>query len=552
MKIKRFFASSLREALNSVKEQLGADAVILSNNKVEGGVELVAAIDYDEGAIQSSVSAKKMDKKPLAQKSVASTENTSSFISMPAKDKVNTTSPEWLNRLRKIEQPPVKKEAENLLKHQEIKDDVVSFSQIKAQKENKRDPHINTSLIDEVMAEEQFSSVLKHSLNPQAKANVRQDFKASFYDRATEEDDHGAATYSRPLVNKAAAKRIAPQNVETKAKTKVKTKTNTSTAKASQQLEWSQDPVLTSMKSEILALKGMLENQLSGLAWGNFNRENPHRAEILQRLYKLGLKPSISETIIRQMNEATSLEDGWKKSLSLLSKGIKIAEEDLLTTDGMIAFVGPTGVGKTTTIAKLASRFALKYGPSDIALVSIDSYRVGAQEQLKIYGQLLRVPVYMVSNEAELKTTLARLSDKRLVLIDTAGMHQSDMRMTAQLSMLRKAYSGIKLISVLSASAQSDAMYEVINTFKPYGLDGCVVTKLDESTSLGGILSVLIENQLTLHYVTDGQKVPEDIKPGRVSNLLKNAMSIVRERKENYDYNDIAMSFVGELLHANG
>ena len=255
---------------------------------------------------------------------------------------------------------------------------------------------------------------------------------------------------------------------------------------------------------------------------------------------------------MRQIKKPESLEDGWKKALSIISRGIKIAETDLITEGGMVAFVGPTGVGKTTTIAKLASRFALANKSSDMALVSMDSFRVGAQEQLKIYAQLLRVPVYMVSNEEQLSKTLAGLKDKRLVLIDTAGMNQNDVRMTEQLSMLRHSIEDIKIVSVLSASAQSHVLHEVIDTFKEYDLDGCVVTKMDESSCLGGILSVMIENQLPLHYVTNGQKVPEDIRPGRVSNLLKDAMAMVRERKETYDYNDIAMSFMGELLQANG
>lgn len=520
MKIKRYFARTLREALNLVKAELGADAVILSNNKVEGGIELVAAIDYDENLVKQKVA--KPEKQPVA----------------PQRTKQET--PEWLSKLRTFEQNQQQSSEKN--KQAGLKEDVVKFSSGVNQKQ---EPHITEEKVDKLVSGNDFSSLLNQTLNSPATDSDKQE--SSLFSRSkilqnlVDNDDE--VTYAKPKPARAKQK---ADNIHSLNQKRVEKQAR------SEQIEWSQDPVLSEMKAEIEAMKNMMQSQLSGLAWGNFNRSNPHRAEILQRLYKLGLKPSISEKIIRLLNEDISLEDSWKKSLNMISKGVHIAEEDLLEQGGMIAFVGPTGVGKTTTIAKLASRYALKYGANDMALVSMDSYRVGAQEQLKIYGQLLRVPVYGVSDEKELQQTLKRLSSKSLVLIDTAGMNQNDMRMTAQLAMLRKANKAIKLVGVLSASAQSYVIHEVVDAFKPYGLDGCVVSKVDESTSMGGILSVLIEHGLPLHYITNGQKVPEDIQPARGSQLLKIAMGIVRERKNNYDYNDIAMSFVGELMQVNG
>jgi len=535
MKIKRFYAKTLREALLQVKEDLGVDAVILSNKKSDSGVELVAAIDYDE---------KKFREQSLADKQAHyAKENLTKPASQPTLD---TKNPDWLKELKQsvssqamgttASSSNVKKQAKG--QNGRLKSDVVNFSNANQQKNAKKDPHISesrvNSVIDKGTAKNSFSSILgeqKETANNKSANKYQQADDDIFnYDAlgtaAAEVPD--STTYSKPKVKK--------------------------TQKQSQQqkVEWSQDPMLLSMKEEIQSLKDMLENQVSGLAWGNFNRNNPHRAELLQRFYKLGLKPSISETILRQIDETSSLEEGWKKSLSLISRGVKVAETDIINNGGMIALVGPTGVGKTTSIAKLAARFALQFGSSDMALVSTDCYRVGAQEQLKTYGQLLRVPVYIASTEKELSSILFRLKDKRLVLIDTAGMNQRDIRMAEQLSMLKRANDKIKLISVLSASAQSSAIHEVASVLKPYGMDGCIVTKLDESTSLGGVLSVIIEQQLPLQYITDGQKVPEDIHPGRASQILKRAMSIVRERKDAYDYDDIPLSFAGDLLQANG
>ncbi|MFK5984494.1 MAG: flagellar biosynthesis protein FlhF [Pseudomonadota bacterium] len=543
MKIKRFYAKTLREALRQVKQELGADAVILSNNKAESGIELVAAIDYDEKKATTQQPVEKVKKRPIQQPTA------------------NSKNPDWLQELEttttaisthnaSIPQSRGHSASQAITQNKsnldnQLKSDIVSFSQAKQQRNNKKDPHFSESrvstVVDSLTNKDNFANIFDHQKINLRERKDQQENVDSFNDIY----DYDSQLSTTPSLSKEA----------TYSKPKIKTsKKNTVASRSTHQekIEWSQDPMLVSMKEEIQSLKDMLQNQMSGLAWGNFNRNNPHRAELLQRFYKLGLKPSISEAILRQINETSSLEQGWKNALSIISKGIKSAQIDIINEGGIVALVGPTGVGKTTSIAKIASRFTLQYGSSDIALVSTDTYRVGAQEQLKTYGQLLQIPVYFANDEQELSEVLNRLKNKRLVLIDTAGMNQRDIRLTEQLSMLKSVDNKIKLFAVLSASAQSSSIYEVAKVLKPYGLDGCIVSKLDESTSLGGILSVIIEQQLPLQYVTDGQKVPEDIHPGRASQLLKRAMGIVRERKDAYDYDDIALSFAGDLLLANG
>jgi len=535
MKIRRFYAKGLRDALRQVKEELGSDAVILSNNKVEGGVELVAAIDYDESKIQESI-ADKIPPSPMLKKTELETalDNPATF-SRNHKAKPEP-SPKWMESLKQ-------RQSDNLArlnKDDVLKEDVVSFSQARKIRKSKKEPHISEGRVNSVLDKADFSDLLAKT----AIASTNE----------PEESEINPFDYEALLMEKN-KKRFNDRQISASSKSNTYDKPQRKKVKQTEhqaKVEWSQDPMLVSMKEEIQALKDMLQSQMSGLAWGNFNRNNPHRAELLQRLCKLGLRPSICETILRQLSEKDSLEEAWKKSLAIIAKGVNVAEEDIINQGGKIALVGPTGVGKTTSIAKLAARFTLRYDAEELALVSTDSFRIGAQEQLKTYGQLLRVPVYIASNEKELASILKRLEDKRLVLIDTAGMNQRDIRMTEQLAMLKNAHTDVKLLAVLSASAQSSAVSEVVEVFNSYGLDGCIVSKLDESTSLGGILSVILEHQLTLHYVTDGQKVPEDIHPGRVNQLLKTAMGIVREYKDAYDYSDIAMSFAGELLHANG
>lgn len=519
MKIKRFYADTLRDALKQVKEALGADAVILSNSKTtSGGVELVAAIDYNENAYHKP-------RNTTTQAAAQKVEN-------PVLEARNNQ--EWLQELKKMQTvKPLAAQDEA----EALKNDVVSFSQAREQFARRQEPRISEDKVDSVLADQnQFSALLQEK-----KARlVAQTRSAGKHPETLDQTKDDTLTYSKPQtkVKSTTQRRRATNNVRT------------SQAK-NKPVQWSQDPMLVEMKAEIQSLKELLHHQVSGLAWGHFNRRYPHHTELLQRLYKLGIKPSLCKVLLKYVDESGSLEQSWKKSLALISQGIRVAEQDILEQGGVIALVGPTGVGKTTTIAKLASRFTLRYGARELALISTDSFRVGAQEQLKTYGQLLQVPVYTVADAQTLAQTLKRLQDKRLVLIDTAGMNQRDIRLTQQLAMLRRADKQIKLISVLSAAAQSSVIHEVCQSLKPYKPDGCVVTKLDESTSLGGILSVLMEQQLLLHYITDGQKVPEDIHPARVSQILKKAMAIVREYQDAYDYNDIAFSFTRELQQVN-
>ena len=322
---------------------------------------------------------------------------------------------------------------------------------------------------------------------------------------------------------------------------------------ATEKVEWLKDPALTSMQEEIRSLRGILENQLSGLAWGDFARRHPHRAELLSRLYRLGLKSSLSETLVKQLGTDDSLETSWRQLLTLIARNIPTTEQDLIDDGGVIALVGPTGVGKTTSIAKLAARFTLKYGAKELALVTTDSYRIGAHEQLKTYGRILGAPVYVADDEQDLKQILSRLEDKKLVLIDTAGMSPRDIRLAQQLSMLRRSYSSIKVLAVLSAASQTMAMDEVIKTFNAQELDGCIASKVDESTSIGGIISILIENQLQLNYISDGQKVPEDIHQANTKDFLKQALEMVRQHPVQVKTDELAMSYsAGGLSHAFG
>ena len=226
--------------------------------------------------------------------------------------------------------------------------------------------------------------------------------------------------------------------------------------------------------------------------------------------------------------EKTELTQAWSLVLELLTDQLMISDDNLLSRGGVVALVGPTGVGKTTPIAKLAARYAMEYGAEHIALVTTDSYRIGAHEQLATYGRILGCPVRAAKDADELAAVLYQLRHKHFVLLDTAGMGQRDLRLTEQLNTLMQTQGErIRSLLVLPATAQRSVLQETVEHFRRIPLSGTILTKLDESLSLGEVMSVTIQNALPISYITDGQRVPEDIRIASRENLVKRAAELL-------------------------
>ena len=385
MKVKRFFASDMRAAIRLVRESQGPDAVILSNRSVDGGIEIISALDFDPSLFE---------------------------------EESNNSS--------------------------------------------------STSKSD--IADETYSP----------KENVP------------------VAPIERP----SAASRV----------------------------NWSQDPAIVSMSQEIKQLRGLLENQLAHLAWGDMTHRQPIETELLRRLDRLDLDADLNRKISAACANTTDEEHAWQIALSELTTMLPVSGEDPLEQGGIFALVGSTGVGKTTSIAKLAARYALRHGQRHIALVSTDTYRIGAHEQLMTYGRLMGISVQSASNHKELKSILNSLADKRLILIDTAGMSQRDVRLTEQFSTLNKSDIPIRTLLVLSATSHRSVIGETIRAFENMSPDGAILTKLDEAASLGGVLSAVIKNHCPLIYTTDGQRVPEDLSIARADSLIQLAADFSNEQ----------------------
>jgi flagellar biosynthesis protein FlhF len=282
------------------------------------------------------------------------------------------------------------------------------------------------------------------------------------------------------------------------------------------------------MRDEIKTLRGLLETQLSGLAWSEAKLRQPQRAQLLERLTRLGLAPALCRELADRVRVENDSEHNWRQALGLLSHRLTVTDDDILTHGGVVALVGPTGVGKTTTAAKLAARYTLRHGPNRVALVTTDTYRIGGQQQLRTFGRILGAPVYLAQDAAELTRVLAALHDTSLVLIDTAGMSQRDVRLTEQLALLHAAQIPVRRYAVLSTTAQRGTLDETLRMFGNVKLDGCILSKLDESASLGEALSVLVQHQLPVAYITDGQRVPEDLQPARANNLVTRSVALLR------------------------
>ena len=302
------------------------------------------------------------------------------------------------------------------------------------------------------------------------------------------------------------------------------------------------------VNEELRSLRRMLETQLATLAWNDLSRRSPIQTELLKQLTQLGLAQDLATEVVTQMPTRLEFAEANRLALALLARKIETTGERWMD-GGVVAMVGATGVGKTTLIAKLAARWVLRHGPRDIALISTDSVRIGAQEQIQTLGRLLGVPAYAIDGAAELASLLEHLQDKRLVLIDTAGLSPRDPRLEEELSLLASASTRMETTLVLSAAAQAGAIEEAVQRFAPAKPATCVLTKLDEATSLGGAVSTLIRARLPVTYVSEGQRVPEDLAPARAHQLIARAVDLSRKSGASAD-EDLLRRRFGTVAHA--
>ena len=436
MKIKRFFAEDMRRALQQVKETLGPDAVIMSNKKVNGGIEIVAAIDPDaqqpaEEATAQQEPTPANSLTELLQRQSASAEGTSAPVGATASAEGTSPTAAAAEGTQQTAAP-----------------------------------------------QEQTAWAQPKTARPQAETAAPQAQTAH-----AQRDDE------------------IPEHV-----------TGGSAAE------------IAELKAQIRGIKDLLQHQLSGLMKQEVEREEPIRAMLTKRLMGMGLSERIADQIACFIPEGGDDDDSWEQCLQLLEGQLNTTADDILTRGGAVALVGPTGVGKTTTIAKLAARYAQRHGADNVALITTDTFRIGASEQLQTYGRIIGCPVKVANNAKELADAMLTLRDKSLILIDTAGMGQRDKRLNDQLAtLLHNNRLRIRPYLVLSATSQTQVLNDAVKQFKTLPLSGCIFTKLDECLSLGESISVAIEHGMAVSYLTNGQQVPEDMKVADAHYLVSEA-----------------------------
>ncbi|MFT4059590.1 MAG: flagellar biosynthesis protein FlhF [Legionella sp.] len=264
------------------------------------------------------------------------------------------------------------------------------------------------------------------------------------------------------------------------------------------------------LRMEIQTLRGMLEAQLRGGSIGGSSE--PLHTVLLQKLLYLGVSPTMASSWTRQIRPDLNQQRAWQAILTHITEQLPIRDTRRIEEGGVYAFLGPTGVGKTTTLAKIGARFALRFGADKLGMVTMDTYRMAAQEQLMLYGKILGVQVCLAHDEVSLTRVLRQLSDKKLVLIDMAGMNPSDERVVQQMQILSAHLQSISKVLVLPATSHYQVLIDAIHRYETNYVDQCILTKLDEAQAIGGALSAVIETGIRVSYLTHGQRVPEDIK----------------------------------------
>ncbi len=268
--------------------------------------------------------------------------------------------------------------------------------------------------------------------------------------------------------------------------------------------------------SELKSMQQQMQEQMASMAWTSMQQQDPKRSGLLRDLINVGFSPVLSRLLLEKMPGDADIN--WVSRILAHNLRVATAQEDVVVRGGMYALVGPTGVGKTTTTAKLAARAVVRYGADKVALVTTDSYRVGAYEQLRIYGQILGVSVHAVRDTNDLKLTLSGLKHKHLVLIDTMGVGQRDSRVAEQAQMFDTV--GVRRLLLLNATSAGGTLDDVVKMYGGAGIIGCIPTKLDEAVTLGTVLDVVARHKLTMHYITSGQRVPEDLHEVNLEYIL--------------------------------
>jgi flagellar biosynthesis protein FlhF len=507
MKIKRYTAASMREGLAMVREEQGPDAVIVSSARIEGGVEIVAATDYD-AALFDKLSP------PRPARAAAAPEAASASLTVPAEPAVA---------------PPDETMVPESPRFSELLGRLVQDAM------RGRRPGVRGDGVG-VPAAPQAAEVVERPAVVTGAAPTPATPPASAAAAVAAADRAG----TDPALDLAAFDADGLDGV-----------TGPDGASPRPQVVWSQDAAIVEMRNELQAMRHLLEAQMARLAWDDLALREPQRARVLRDLSALDIAPDLARRIATDMPTVAKATDVARLALALLLRHIAVVDPDPFMAGGVHALIGPTGAGKTTTIAKLAAQAALRDGRDAVALICTDNQRVGAREQLTALARVLGVPVTVATTAADLGAALQAHQRRRLVLIDTAGVTRRNLHLYEETALWSRLRSVATMHAVLPASGEAGMLAELTGRERGLGARDAIITKIDEATSLGPVLSAVIRAGLPLARLCDGPRVPEDLHdaaPRRVW-LLKLAAKLLQETRRRADVQYLAQNFTGTVTN---
>ncbi|MDZ7925148.1 MAG: flagellar biosynthesis protein FlhF [Marinagarivorans sp.] len=531
MTAKRYLANDMSRALKKVREELGPDAIILSSKRVPQGVEIVATLDVATPSAAAAAKQRFVDAfdeeydQPLNSDTEWGAHHQAEQIAAQTRVSAIAERPKMTERAH-TEQMMTPRPAP-------ASRAAAATSNTRTTTQNTRTTTQNAErLAEEIQqAHERMLAAKAQTSVAKARAPVvnTPSVSASFsrldlpLNTASSQNTLSSLqnTISSPQNTMAHNRQVAGFAEQVRARG------------IDDQRDHLDQNKLHSLYDEIAEMRMMLEEQL----WQKQYSATPADSKLTGRakqlanqLAQLGLPQTMIQELLVCANDAERLPNCWRKSLVMLAQRIPIDVSDPIEKGGRFAFVGPTGVGKTTTIAKLAARYVLNHGRGKVAIVTTDTYRVGAHDQLKALGRILQVPVRVISGEDQLAAVLTSLKQYPLVLIDTAGFRQGDTKLAQQEALL-DACDKVQRILVLAANSQQQILKASLHAYSGRNLRGCIFTKLDECASLGEAFGAVCSTDTPLLYSAAGQEIPDDIHIVSATDLIAQAVKLARQNE---------------------
>ena len=498
MSVKRFVAADMRRALELVRQEMGPDAVILSSRRIKQGVEILTSLEPQP--------------LPAGPPSNADRSTTGDDVPMGSDGA-------WRDQIA-VE--------DAVQEHSALRTGFVDGPALPVDQGVADQRGVASGKTDAELAQEMEQAREKMLAAKKAQQELERPLNESqsFAQRLRDSMQQQSPTRREPVVeNHPQPEQSELKSAQQEALLRNAERQLQQQQQLGEQMQEQQQQQLNELRSELADMRLLLEDQLNRMT-STPNLNSPVLSGVLRRLLRMGMAESEASRLLRELSRTASVQEAWQECLAVLARSLPVAADDPVMSGGVYAFVGPTGVGKTTTIAKLAARYVLRHGPEKVTLVTTDTYRIAAHEQLKSLGRIMGVQVKVVDDYEDLPSVLRSLKHCPLVLIDTAGFRLGDPMLKAQLAALA-GIDGIKTMLVMAANAQMQMLKATLHAHTGAGLYGSVITKLDEAASIGEVFSLLLEHQLKALYVTDGQEIPADLDVAKGTSLVSKAVGLM-------------------------